>query len=37
MMAEPKPRRSPVEAKTTLIGIPIPVIKVADGSSLLKR
>ena len=29
MMAEPKPRKSPVEARTTLIGMPIPVIKVA--------
>ena len=29
MMAEPKPRKSPVEARIALTGIPIPVIKVA--------
>ena len=29
MMAEPKPRKSPVEARTMLIGIPMPVIRVA--------
>ena len=29
MMAEPRPKKRPVEARTTLIGIPMPVIRVA--------
>ena len=29
MMAEPKPRKSPVDARITLIGTPMPVVRVA--------
>ena len=32
MMAEPKPKKSPVDAKTTLIGVPIPCDQGGDRS-----